>query len=285
MLTRKICDDEIKYFIEEIKEKGFCVIKKYLAEKDVKFLINEALFLIEQKGSDEEGTPLGLQSTIKFDKRLNTVIQYSKDYLEISTTGDHLKIYSEFLNDPFYGLIPSNDPNFILAQANLRQATSRLAFHVDSRLVTPGYNTWSMQGIIALSRKNNLTGGLRVRPGSHLKDYFPDSTKNYSDAEDVDLEPGDMAIFSSQLHHATHDTKKGQNASWALLLTYRSWWCKQQFDLWSMIDSGLLSELNDNQKLILGACSVVPHVSSASPSSRHGYAIFRDNKIGNDMYA
>ena len=117
-----------------------------------------------------------------------------------------------------------------------------------------------------------------------MQDYFPDSSKDYSDAIDVNLETGDMAILSSQLHHATHDTKKGHKAGWALLLTFRSWWRKQQFDLWSIVDNDLISRLNDNQKLILGACSVVPHVSSASPSSRHGYAIFKDNKIENDMY-
>ena len=116
-------------------------------------------------------------------------------------------------------------------------------------MVTPGYKTWSMQGVIALSKKDNQTGGLRVRPGSHIFDYFPDSSKEYEDAIDVNLEKGDMVIFSSQLHHATYESQKKENTGWSLNLTYRSWWCKQQFDLWSMIDKKNKIALNDKPKV------------------------------------
>ena len=82
-----------------------------------------------------------------------------------------------------------------------------------------------------------------------------------------------MAIFS-QLIMQPANLKK-ENTGWSLNLTYRSWWCKQQFDLWSMIDKKNKIALNENQKLILGGCSLVPLEKGASPSSRNGYRFNR----------
>ena len=70
--------------------------------------------------------------------------------------------------------------------------------------------------------------------------------------------------------------KKKENTGWSLNLTYRSWWCKQQFDLWSMIEKRNKIALNENQKLILGGCSLVPLEKDASPSSRNGYSVLTD---------
>lgn len=46
---------------------------------------------------------------------------YNLEILNLASTGDALKIYSHFLNDPYYGLIPKEKVNFILAQATLRK--------------------------------------------------------------------------------------------------------------------------------------------------------------------
>ena len=106
-----------------------------------------------------------------------------------------------------------------------------------------------------LSKKINKQADLGG-PGSHIFDYFPDSSKEYEDAIYVNLGKGDMAIFSSQLIMQPMNLK--ENTGWSLNLTYRSWWCKQQFDLWSMIEKKNKKALNENQKLILGGCSLVP---------------------------
>jgi len=276
MITRKISRSENKLHIKKIKEDGFSIIKSYLSGEISDILKTTAEKIYDHRKVHQKA-PLGIQKKISIDKIINNIISYDNNFLSISTSGDHLNIYSEFLNDKYYGLIPPNHPNFILAQANIREGKSSLPFHVDVRLVTPGYKTWSMQGVIALSKKDTQTGGLRVRPGSHIFDYFPDSSKEYEDAIDVNLEKGDMAIFSSQLHHATYESQKKENTGWSLNLTYRSWWCKQQFDLWLMIDKKNKIALNENQKLILGGCSLVPLEKGASPSSRNGYSVLTDN--------
>ena len=83
-----------------------------------------------------------------------------------------------------------------------------------------------------------------------------------------------MVIFSSQSHHSTHECEISQKPPWTLLLTYRSWWCKQQFDFTQILEKKDIEKLNDNQKLLIGLCSVVPNDKLASPSARYGYELF-----------
>jgi len=273
MKLRNLSLFEIKQSIQHVLDFGYCVIRNYVVSDGAVPLRQAASALhaeLARHGSSH-ASPVGRQKIIKDDRIVNNAIFYDDHLLEMATRGDHLKIYSHFLNDPLYDLIPSDDANFILAQANLREGTTELPFHVDTRLVTPGVMTWSMQGVVALSEKASRSGGLRVRPGSHLSNEFPDGSKDYKDAIDVDLEAGDMAIFSSQLHHGTHPTSKENEPGWAFLLTYRAWWVKPQFDFCSMLGAQKLASLTANQQLILGACSIPPSEPAASPSMRLGY--------------
>jgi len=43
-----------------------------------------------------------------------------------------------------------------------------------------------------------------------------------------------MVIFWSHLYHGTTVVSPGEKPAWGLLLTYRSWWCKPQFDFVKM---------------------------------------------------
>jgi hypothetical protein len=183
-----------------------------------------------------------------------------------------LKVIKFFLNDPYYGLIPEDDCNFILAQMNARAGLVPLPYHVDTRMVTPGYQTWSIQGFLAVEPLNELNGGLIVIPGTHVTGTFPTKdTTNYDKAIALNLEAGDLVLFSSQLHHATASVTDENLPGWSVLLTYRSWWCKQQFSMYSLVDSKEWTNLSNNQKLLLGAASITPNQINASASARCGY--------------
>lgn len=275
MKLRNLSPVEINEAVQQVLDFGYCVVRGYLMRDGAVPLQQTASALhseLVRQGCVHE-SPVGRQKIISNDRVVNNAIFYDDNFLEIATRGDHLKIYSHFLNDPAYGLIPPEDVNFILGQANLREGATQLPFHVDTRMITLGSATWSMQGVLALSNKASRTGGLRVRPGSHLSGEFPDSCVDYQDAVDVDLESGDMAIFSSQLHHGTHPTDQGYKAGWAFNLTYRAWWVKQQFDFCRMLGARKVATLTANQQLILGACSIPPAEPAVSPSIRQGYEI------------
>ena len=187
----------------------------------------------------------------------------------MATTGAHLNVIREFLNDPHYQVIPADDFNFILAQQNARNGMSALPFHVDVRLQTPGESCWSMQTFLSLDKLDELNGALKVRPSTHLFPDMPDSSKNYKDAISINTDPGDLIIFYSKLHHSTAPNTN-KKSGWTILTTYRSWWVKQQFDIWRMI-GGKYSDLRPNQKLMMGSCSLPSSDPFDSSSSRRGY--------------
>ena len=97
--------------------------------------------------------------------------------------------------------------------------------------------------ITFLNKIDIKTGCLRVVPKSHFLPNMPDSKKENSNAINLEIDKGDIILFSSQLHHATHQTHQKYNPRWTYLLTYRSWWCKQQFDFCKMIDPNIFSNL------------------------------------------
>lgn len=267
---------EINNHIQDIVKNGFTIVKNYLTTSEVlNIKTNLNQLYVEQLTNKEffdKGVPLGLQSVIAKDRMINNLVAYGKQFIDLATVGDHLKIIKFFLNDPYYGLIPENDCNFILAQMNARAGIVPLPYHVDTRMVTPGFQTWSIQGFLAIEGLNHLNGGLIVIPGTHSSGTFPTKDSiDYGKAVTLNLEAGDLVLFSSQLHHATAAVADENLIGWSVLLTYRSWWCKQQFSLYSLVGSKEWANLTDNQKLLLGAASITPSEINASASARCGY--------------
>jgi len=132
-----------------------------------------------------------------------------------------------------------------------------------------------MQVFIALEEMNGCNGALCVVPKSHHSMQLPNI--NYESLENeiiLDLKPGDIVIFDSRMWHRTRSEKNSKGA-WSILLTYRCWWLKQQFDLFALTKK-FHSLLSDNQKLILGGCSI-PSVDIFSTSSmRRGYDFLKE---------
>lgn len=273
MNSRKLTPCEITSASNALLDNGFAVIKGYVDATKC-YSLSERLSSLHSELAQRSlasGSPIGLQSSIAADRIINNIIAFDNSLLAVTTSGDHLSVLAPVLNDKYYGLIPDDEPNFLLAQANAREGSSALPFHVDVRLMTHGKESWSYQAQLACSTRNANTGGLRVRPQSHMSGVMPDSSRDYKDAIDVPLNPGDLALFSSKLHHATYAAKSGFTPGWAINLTYRCWWVKPQFDFWRMLDDKQKRTLRPNQKLLLGACSIPSADVSSSPSMRTGY--------------
>jgi hypothetical protein len=275
-IFRKLKGYEIKQHINNIISDGYSIIQNYVdveyCEENKNLLDNIYGENKKKLGYFKSGSPVGFQNVIKDDYMINNLVAYDNNFLTLSTLGDHLEILKFFLNDPFYGLIPETDANFILAQLNARAGIVGIPFHVDTRMVTEGYTTWSMQCYLATEDIGSLNGGLIVISGSHKSGEFQkkEPTKK-NDTISLDLKTGDIVLFSSQLHHATSKLSEGAKPVWTVLFTYRCWWCKQQFDLLSLVEKNTFTTLSDNQKFILGAGSVPPSKINASSSSRVGY--------------
>lgn len=274
-ITRDIPADEAAALARALEKDGYCVIRSYVLPEKLTGLNADMETCFSQFsanfGKDGYVAPVGIQSVIREDRVVNNVFHFHRQVLEMATAGRHLEVVKPFLNDPFYGLIPKEDPNFILAQLNAREGRVALPFHVDTRMCTAGPSTWSLQGYLSLGPTHAGNGGLRVVPGSHASGVFPDYTKDYPEAVNLALDPGDLVLFSSQLHHATTACAEGQAPAWTILFTYRCWWVKQQYDIAAMVPKEWWTGLTPNQKLVLGACSQVNADIYGAASSRKGY--------------
>lgn len=271
--TSTLSEDSIKTHCQNIESEGYSVIKGYvdLANAAKLNALADDIFLTKRGGS-LTAAPVGRQKVIANDPIVSNVLYYSEEFLNLVTSGDHLKVYQWFLNDRYYGLIDQSNPNFMLAQCNLRKGATAIDYHIDVRMNFEGPLTWSMQGILALDHRNRYNGGLKVIPGSHRQSGFPSDKTDKSSEIFVDLEPGDMAIFHSTLFHATTPVTEGYDPTWGLLLTYRSWWCKPQYDYVRMLPAEMTDKLTNAQKTLIGFHSLPPSNPEASPSLRIGYA-------------
>jgi Phytanoyl-CoA dioxygenase (PhyH) len=274
-MYRKISSKESEKLLIDLTKNGWCVIRQYINQETVDDLITTIEVIYKKFWDNHEvsinAAPHGIQNIIKTDRMVNNLFVFDDKFITLSSSGEHLNIIGHFLNDPNYGLLPKNENNFILSQFNARDGKNSLPFHVDVRLQMSGPSTWSMQGFLSLDKLDETNGALKVRTGSHLLSNMPDSTKNYTDSITINTEPGDFLIFHSNLHHATSTNNQGARG-WTILSTYRSWWCKQQFDIWAMLENRK-SELTNQQRLIFGACSAPSANPFSSASSRMGYDV------------
>ena len=274
-ITRLVPADEVAAMVRNIATDGYCVIKSYVLPEKQKGLNAdiEDCFHRFSVNFDKYGyvAPVGIQSVIRQDRMINNVFHFHRQVLEMATAGSHLDVVKPFLNDPFYKLIPKEDPNFILAQLNAREGRVALPFHVDTRMCTVGPTCWSLQGYLSLAATDAENGGLRVVPGSHTSGTFANSMADYPEALSLSLNPGDLVLFSSELYHATTACLPVKAPVWTVLFTYRCWWVKQQYDIESMVPNAWWQEMTPNQKLIVGSCSRVSADIYGSSSSRKGY--------------
>jgi hypothetical protein len=258
--------------LEHFKDKGFVVFNNYLDLKSCNNLLIDLENTINQIGSSAT-PPMGEQNIIQNDKIVNNIHYFSESFLNAATKGEHIDFLCMILNDPFYELIPNNLPNYLLAQCNVRKSDSALPYHFDTRLKIPSKQTWSVQGIIALGERGHKNGGLKVIPKSHLFPFQHRDELDLKNEINIDMEAGDLVLFSSSLYHATHEPTGEVETAFGITLTYRCWWCKPQFNFIDMFGLERLSKLNKQQRTLLGAYSQPSSNPFDSPSSRSGYTL------------
>ena len=259
-------------FKNDLNSSGYTVLKNYLNQEQITKYLEITEKVVADVGANASAPPNGSQKIIKNDRIVNNIHFHSEEFLDLISNGSHINILAEFLNDEGYGVIPKDKPNFILAQCNCRESSTALPYHVDVRLKLPTTQSWSMQCILALEDRTSKNGGLTVIEGSHLSDFIPADKLNRGCETFINLKAGDMVIFHSHLHHATTELGHGEKPGWGLLLTYRSWWCKPQFDFMKMFSQVRIEQMDDVKKTLLGYYSQPPSDCFASPSARQGYS-------------
>jgi ectoine hydroxylase-related dioxygenase (phytanoyl-CoA dioxygenase family) len=202
------------------------------------------------------------------DKVIYNLQNKNKKFIDLLTQPFTKRICMAKLNDDYYRAIPSDKPNYILGYYNARTSGEKLDLHIDSYVPNPGNWCTSMQVTFLLDDMDESNGCTVVVPGSHRSGEFSDRSL----AKDVPViaQAGDLVIWDSRTWHGTRENTR--NASrWALVATLTRWWIKQAMDMTRSLPDESYRLLTDEQKAMLGFCSIPPCHERERINTKCGY--------------
>lgn len=267
-MNRNINNQELQQYIKDLDCYGFCKINGFLtAESLAHFLklVNNNYDEINKNGIVKyPGTP----DRNGKDKILFNIQNLDISFLDILTSSTITSIASEKLNDPYYRYLPANKPNFVLQYYNARSSGSKLDLHIDSHIPFIGDHTNMMQFVILLEDSKISNGCTVVVPGSHQSGKYTD--RDLNNLKNLEGKAGDLICWDSRLWHGTNENIS--NASrWALIATFSMWWVKPSMDIVRGMNEEIYQNCTDQQKQLLGFCSIPPISPFERNNTKTGY--------------
>lgn len=255
--------------INNIKIKGFTIIKNFLKKKEVnKYLKLIEIYYKKNKVRKYSGVP----NRDKTDKILYNLQNKDFNFIKLITSKKTLEIAKYFLNDPYYKFLPPHRPNFILKYFNARSSGSELDLHIDTCMPFKGNRTYMMQFVFLLEKSNFSNGCTKVVPGSHISGNYCD--RNTKKLLYLEGNPGDLIIWDSRLWHGTTENKINKSR-WAIICTFSNWFIKQSMDIPKGLPKNIYKKCNNLQKQILGFCSIPPINENLRINTKSGYNILK----------
>ena len=254
-------------YVERIQEQGYCVVPGVYGRP----AIDKALGLIRDLAArprehrDEDLPPLGLGCLLIWN------LQYKHPYfLELMFSSKEVeRILIRLLNDTWYKSIPQDKPNYILRTYAARSSIDALPLHIDSFVPYTGDTVIAMQHAIILEDMGEANGGTLVVPGSHKAGEYVQQTA-VKDAIPIDAKAGDAVVWDSRIWHGATANPSGETR-WALFATFNRWWIKQSFKITEHLPREIYDTLSDQQKAVLGFCSIPYGDESEGVDMRRGY--------------
>ena len=208
------------------------------------------------------------------DKILYNLQNKDKQFIDILCADFIKNVCRQKLNDPYYRFLPEDKGNYILSYYNARSSGKVLDLHIDSYLPVVGDRTWAMQVVFVLEDMTKDNGGTVVVPGSHKSGRYTD--RELENIKYVEAKAGDLVIWDSRLWHGTTENRS-KRSRWLLIATMTSWWIKQSMDITRSIEQDMYSQLSDEQKVLLGFCSIPPINEFDRINTKGGYQDLKDN--------
>ncbi len=241
--------------IEKIKTDGYCRIPQVFSKAEIK----KALDLTNYWYEKTKNSATNLSALTRNDLYLFNPHYKDHYFLELFFKPAILhEILMHFLNDQWFRAIPQDQPNYILQNYMGRSSDRALAMHIDSFVPYHGNFLFMLQAGITLEEQTEENGCFVVIPGSHLSGNYVEQSA-FKDAIPVLSQPGDLLIWDSRIWHGTMENKT-ENTRWSLIAAFSRWWVKQMFDYPMGLPQEIYEKLTDNQKAMLGFCSI-PYVN------------------------
>jgi hypothetical protein len=246
---------EARSHLNLLAERGFTVIPGGVSARDAGELLSNLLRLhaARRRAPDAEQPFLNRGHDVLYNLQSEGVMylrQFSRNTLV-------MEILRSLLNDLYYKQIPPDRPNFILrAMAGRSSGNSSLPLHIDSFVPSSGRHCIACQVAIVLEDQTPETGCTLVVPGSHRSDeYAPQDAM--SRAIPLETRAGDIVIWDGRLWHGALGNKTDRSR-WSVIATFVRWWLKHNFDIPGTLPQAIYDELDDDEKTMLGYCSIPP---------------------------
>jgi hypothetical protein len=184
-----------------------------------------------------------------------------------------LNLLIHCLNDEWYKQIPKESPNFILRSLLARSSgNSPMPLHIDSFIPNAGPHISIIQAAIVLEDQNLANGCTLVVPGSHqFNRYATQDWLKY--AVPIESKAGDVVLWDSRVWHGA-SANTTPNSRWSVIATFCRWWIKQNYDITGSIPKAFIQDLSNEEKAVLGFCSVPPRDEHERLDIKTGYEVF-----------
>ncbi|MEO9961091.1 MAG: phytanoyl-CoA dioxygenase family protein [Alphaproteobacteria bacterium] len=247
---RSLEKDELYQHLRNIRVYGYTLIPQAIPEETVAFLKARVENLWD---AVKNLTIPGKPDRDVHDKVVYNLQNKDKCFIDLLNCPYLRAIGIEILNDPHYRFLPPDKPNYVLSYYNARSSGQPLDLHIDSRMPSPGNNTWMMQAVFMLDSMDEQNGCTTIVPGSHRSGQFTD--REFKDVKKVTAQAGDLVFWDSRVWHGTLGNVS-EGSRWGLIATLASWWVKPSMDMTRSLPDAIYRQLTDEQKALLGFCSI-----------------------------
>lgn len=255
-------------YLRALAETGYCIVRGGIPRHEAEALLADMRHLNDTRTrADDRDQPF-------LNRGHETLYSLQREDVRFTRifTGNALimTILRGLLNDTWYKQIPQEQPNFILRSLLGRSSGPRaMPLHIDSFVPSNGKHCIACQVAVILEDQTTARGCTVVVPGSHRSDSYADQSA-MADAVPIETQVGDIVIWDSRLWHGALGNTTG-STRWSLIATFVRWWMKQNFDITGTLPQHIYEALNDDEKAVLGYCSLPPRDEMERPDMKTGH--------------
>jgi len=265
---------DLQFHLEALMKNGYTVIAGAMEVATATELLSAMRHLNEERShaTDADQPFLNRGHDVLYN------LQREDVHFTRAFTGNPLVmgIIRGLLNDTWYKQIPSDQPNFILRSLIGRSSgKATLPLHIDSFIPSSGQYCFACQVAVVLEDQTPETGCTLIVPGSHKSDAYADQAA-MAQAIPLETRRGDIVIWDARIWHGALGNRT-EASRWSLIATFVRWWLKQNFDVTGTLPQTIYEALSNDEKAILGYCSMPPRDEFDRLDIKAGHSDLKSN--------
>lgn len=263
----------VNAIVTQVRTQGFAVVPGNISKEETRYYLGLVKSLKEQKIDKTLPQPPRLdQGQHTIYNLQNKSVELTKLVLSQETIRT---VLSTLLNDPWHRAINLNQPNYILRSLSARNNQIAAPMHIDSLFPYQGEHVISMQVAVILEDQTEENGCTVLVPESHLSGCYV-AQEQRKEAISLETKSGDLVFWDSRIWHGTNTNLSGASR-WSLIGTFVRWWIKQGYKITTSLPQHVFSAMTDEEKAILGFCSIPFRDEYEGIDFKTGLADIRDH--------